>query len=213
MKKEEIIKKTKKFVKSKLYKEGSGHDWWHTLRVCRLAKKIGKKEGGDLFIIEMAALLHDISDWKFQDDHDKSAGANIAKKWLEKFNLESKTISRIFKIIKEISFKGTGVKNKLKTLEGKVVQDTDRLDAIGAIGIARCFTYGGSIGRQIHNPNKKPFSEKYSKTGSSSVNHFYEKLLLLKDRMNTETGKVIAEKRHQFMKDYLEEFLEEWRGK
>ena len=214
---EEIIKKTEKFIKNKLYGEGSGHDWWHTYRVWQIVKKIGKEEGVDLFVVQLAALLHDVADWKFQDGGDDSVGAIIAKEWLEKFNVNPKTISHICKIIVEISFKGAGVKDKVSSIEGKVVQDADRLDAIGAIGIARCFAYGGSKKRQIYDPTVKLKIHKsfkqYKKGDSPSINHFYEKLLSLKDRMNTKTGKRIAERKHKFMEQYLDRFFKEWEGK
>jgi uncharacterized protein len=213
---DKIIKKTEKFVKDKLYGEGTGHDWWHTLRVWQMAKKIGKEEKADLFIVELASLLHDIADWKFQDGDD-SVGAMIAKEWLEKFNVDSRTISHICDIIIGVSFKGARVKDNLDSIEGKVVQDADRLDAMGAIGISRCFAYGGSKKRQIYDPNIKPKMhksfEEYKKSESSSINHFREKLFLLKDRMNTKTGKKIAKKRHKFMERYLDIFFKEWDGK
>lgn len=216
MDEQEIIKKTSEFVKNKLYGEGTGHDWWHILRVWQMAKHIGKKENADLFVVELAALLHDIADWKFQEGGDDSIGAMIAKEWLEKFEVEDKAISHICDIIVGISFKGAEVKDKLGSIEGKVVQDADRLDAIGAIGIARCFAYGGSKERQIYDPNIKPGAHKsfaeYKKSNSPSINHFYEKLLLLKDRMNTQTGKLIAKDRHQFMENYLDRFFKEWKG-
>jgi len=196
MDKQEIIEKTEKFVKDKLYGEGTGHDWWHTLRVWQVAKKIGKEEGADLFIVELASLLHDIADWKFQDGGDDSVGAMIAKEWLEKFNVDGKTISHICDIVVGVSFKGAEVKDKLHSIEGKVVQDADRLDAMGAMGISRCFAYGGSKGRPIYDPNTKPTMhqsfEEYKQSNSPSINHFYEKLLLLNDRMNTKIGKAIA---------------------
>ncbi len=217
MDKEDIIKKTKKFAKDKLYGEGTGHDWWHTLRVWQMAKKIGKKEGADLFVVELSALLHDIADWKFQDGGDDSVGAMMAKEWLEKFNVDNNALSHICQIIIEISFKGAGVQDKLNSIEAKVVQDADRLDAMGAMGISRCFAYGGSQGRQIYDPNTKPKMhksfEEYKKSDSSSINHFYEKLLILKDRMNTKTGKLMAGERHKFMERYLDRFFREWEGK
>jgi len=217
MDKQEIIEKTEKFVKDKLYGEGTGHDWWHTLRVWQVAKKIGKEEGADLFIVELASLLHDIADWKFQDGGDDSVGAMIAKEWLEKFNVDGKTISHICDIVVGVSFKGAEVKDKLHSIEGKVVQDADRLDAMGAMGISRCFAYGGSKGRPIYDPNTKPTMhqsfEEYKQSNSPSINHFYEKLLLLKDRMNTKIGKAIAEERHKFMESYLDRFFKEWEGK
>jgi uncharacterized protein len=214
---QEIIKKTEKFVKDKLYGEGTGHDWWHTLRVWKMAKKIGKEEGANLFVVELAALLHDIADWKFQDGGDDSVGAMIAKEWLEKFNVDKEIISHICNIITGISFKGAGVKDKLESIEGKVVQDADRLDGIGAMGISRTFAYGGSKERPIYDPDMKPKMhqsfEEYKKSDGPSINHFYEKLLLLKDRMNTKTGRAIAEGRHKFMESYLDRFFKEWEGK
>jgi len=215
--KEEIIEKTERFAKNKLRGEGTGHDWWHTLRVNKMAKRIGKEEGADLFVVELAALLHDIADWKFQDKGDDSVGAIIAKEWLESLGVEDKIVSHVCSIIKDVSFKGAGVKDKLDSPEGKTVQDADRLDAIGAIGISRCFAYGGNVGRQIYNPNIKPKKHKsfaeYKKNNSPSINHFYEKLLLLKNRMHTETGKKLARERHEFMEKYLNRFFREWEGK
>jgi len=217
VRKEEIIKKTKDFVRNKLYGEGTGHDWWHSFRVWQLAKRIGKREKADFFVVEIASLLHDIADWKFQDDYDDSIGVTITKEWLEGFSVKPETVSHICKIIKGVSFKGAGVKDEVESIEAKVVQDADRLEAMGAIGIARCFAYGGSKGRQIYDPNIKftmhKSFEEYKKSASSSINHFYEKLLLLRDRMKTETGKVLAEKRHKFMEAYLKEFFDEWKGK
>lgn len=217
MTKKEVVDKTKKFVKDKLYGEGSGHDWWHTYRVWQMARTIGKEEKVDLFTTELAALLHDIADWKFQDNANDSIGAMVAKEWLEKLDVDPKIIADVSKIILEVFFKGAKVKDKVSLKEGLVVQDADRLDAIGAIGIARCFAYGGSKGRQIYDPNiksklHKSFDE-YKKSGSPSINHFYEKLFLLKDRMNTKTGKRIADKRHKFMEQFLDKFFNEWQGK
>lgn len=218
MTKTQIIKKTEKFVQSKLYGEGSGHDWWHTWRVWQMAKKIAAQEKADLFVVELAALLHDIADWKFQKNYDDSVGAIVTKEWLEKLGVDAETINRVCKIVTGISFKGAGVKDKLDTIAGKVVQDADRLDAIGAVGIARCFTYGGSIGRQIYDPNLKIQAHKSFKAyrinqkQGSSVNHFYEKLLLLKDRVNTKTGKKLAAKRHKLMESFLDRFFGEWNG-
>lgn len=217
MDKKIVINKTAKFIKDKLFGEGSGHDWWHILRVWEIAKRIGKEEKADLFIVELGALLHDIADWKFQEGNDETVGAMLAKEWLESLNVEPAIISHVTSIVKSSSFKGAGVKDNLDTLEGKIVQDADRLDAIGAIGIARCFAYGGSKGRQIYDPEVKPEMhqsfEQYKKNLSSSINHFYEKLLLLKDRMNTKTGKKLANDRHTYMEGYLKEFFAEWEGK
>jgi uncharacterized protein len=185
--------KLKKFQKI-LQQKVSGHDWWHTLRVCRLAKKIAKKEKkGNLLVIELASLFHDVQDWKFTKE--KRNKINLVQKWLKELGLDKNIIEQICEIIKNISFKGAGVKNKMKTMEGKIVQDADRLDAIGAIGIARCFATGAILGQEIYNPKIKPklhktFREyKISLRKSTSINHFYEKLLLLKDLMNTRTAK------------------------
>ncbi len=211
--KEKIIKQTIRFVKNTLEGEGSGHDWWHIYRVWKNALFIGKKENVDMFVVQLSALLHDIVDWKFQEKND----FKIVKEWLEKLNVDKNVISHVLDIIKEISFKGVNVKSKIKTREGMVVQDADRLDAMGAIGIARAFAYGGSVGREIYNPNIKPKPNEFFKTTKkkkgTTINHFYEKLLLLKNLMNTKTGKKIAKDNHNFMKKYLEKFLKEWEGK
>ena len=192
MNKKEIIKKTAKFAEDKLSGEASGHDWWHVYRVWTNAKHIGKKEKVDLFVVELAALLHDIADWKFHDGDD-SVGPKQAREWLQKLDVDESIITHVCQIIKNVSFKGAGVKTKINTIEGMVVQDADRLDAVGAIGIARVFAYGGSTEREIYNPNIKPKKhnsfEEYKKETGSSVNHFYEKLLLLKKLMHTKTQK------------------------
>ncbi len=179
--------------------------------------EIAKKENvSDLFVIELAALLHDIADWKFHGG-DTTVGSRIAKEELKKLGVDEKTINYVCDIIDNISFKGAGAKNKIKTREGMIVQDADRLDAIGAIGIGRAFAYGGYKKREMYNPNIKSENhenfEQYKKSQGTTLNHFYEKLLLLKDRMNTQTGKKIAEKRHKFMVSYLKEFFSEWEGK
>ena len=209
----EIINKTAKFVKTKLEKEGSGHDWWHIHRVNKNAIQIAQKEKGDLFVIQLAALLHDIQDWKFSKNNDENIGAQIAYDWLKKINVSEQISIHIYSIIKNISFKGANVENSIKSLEGKIVQDADRLDAIGAVGIARTFAYGGFKKREIYNPNIKPALhnnfQDYKKNQSPTINHFYEKLLLLKEKMNTKTGKLLAEKRHQFMLQFLNQFFKE----
>ncbi len=217
MNKNQIIKETAKIVKEKLYGEPTGHDWWHIYRVWKTAKKIAKKEGNvDMFIVQMGALLHDIDDWKFNNG-DIHAGSRTARRILEKMKVDENYISAVCEIIDDVSFKGAGVKSKMKTKEGMIVQDADRLDAMGAIGIARCFATGTKFKREIYNPNKKPkfhkSFEEYKKSKSTSINHFYEKLLLLKDLMNTKTAKKIAERRHKFMKEFLDEFFKEWDGK
>jgi len=215
MNKEEVIKRTADYIKSRLDGEGSGHDWWHIYRVWKTAVNIGEKECADLFVVQLTALLHDIADWKFHSGDD-SIGPKLAREWLEKLDVDENIISHVCEIIKEVSFKGAGVKSRIKTKEGMIVQDADRLDAIGAIGIARAFAYGGHKGREIYNPNIKPEKhetfEQYRNNKGTTVNHFYEKLLLLKDLMNTETARKIAEERHNFMKEYLSRFFKEWEG-
>jgi len=216
MNKKLIIKNTEEFIKNKLSGEGSGHDWWHIYRVWNNALYIGKREKADMFVVQLAALLHDISDWKFNNGDD-TVGPKLAREWLEKQKVEEEIISHVCEIIKDLSFKGAGVKSQMPTIEGMIVQDSDRLDAIGAIGIARTFAYGGHKNNEMYNPNIKPALhtsfEQYKNNSSSTINHFYEKLLLLKDLMNTETAKKIAEKRHKYMEKFLDEFYKEWSGK
>jgi len=213
MNKRQIINSVKEYIKKNFKGEPTGHDWWHSFRVWQMAKKIAKKEGGDLFTIELAALLHDIADWKFNKGNLK-AGSKRARELLKKIGVDEKTIKHVCHIIDNVSFKGAGVKNKMKTKEGMIVQDADRLDVIGAVGIARTFAYGGYKGREIYNPNIKPKFHKsfkaYKDGKSTSINHFYEKLLFLKDRLNTKTGKRIAQKRHKFLESYLKQFFKEW---
>ncbi len=214
--KTQIIANTEEFVKGKLLGEGSGHDWWHIKRVWDLAKNISKNENTDIFVVELGALLHDIADWKFNDG-DESIGPRLAEEWLISQGVDGRIIQTVKEAIEDVSFKGAGVTKKNRSKEGEVIQDADRLDAIGAIGIARCFAYGGFKGREIYNPDIKPVldqtSEEYKKNSAPSLNHFYEKLLLLKNLMNTETGKRIANDRHKFMEIYLQEFFSEWDGK
>lgn len=207
-----IIEKTRDFVKEKLYGEGSGHDWFHIERVYKLSKYIGEKENADLFVVEMTALLHDIDDWKFSQGTDTDT--TVTEKFLTSMNISENDINKIISIIKTMSFKGGVVDSTQNSIEGKVVQDADRLDAIGAIGIARTFAYGGSKGRQIYDPSINPMKftslEQVKNEENHTINHFYEKLLKLKDLMNTKTAKEIAEKRHKFMENFLEEFYSEW---
>ncbi|MDQ1283954.1 MAG: Phosphohydrolase [Patescibacteria group bacterium] len=215
MNKKQIIKDTEKFVKEKMAGEGSGHDWWHVYRVWKNAVHIGKKEKADMFIVELGALLHDIADFKFHNGDD-TIGAKVSRVWLEKQGVDEEIIKDVCDIVKGVSFKGAGVKSEIKTLEGMVVQDADRLDAIGAIGIARVFAYGGAKGREMYNPvikvTKHKSFEEYKNADSTSINHFYEKLLLLKNLMNTKTGKKMARGRHKFLEQYLNRFFKEWNG-
>jgi uncharacterized protein len=218
MDKEKIIEKTIELVKNKLEGEGSGHDFWHVYRVYKISVSLSmeEKEEVDLYIVKLGALLHDIADWKFNDG-DTTVGADISRDFLSSLGVDDKTIEQVAYIVENISFKGAGDTSKMNTIEGKIVQDADRLDALGAIGIARTFAYGGHAGREIYNPNIKyeehKTFEQYKNSTGTSVNHFYEKLLLLKDRMNTKPGKSYAEKRHKFMEEYLKEFYAEWEGK
>lgn len=216
MKREKIFERIAEKVKKDLENEGSGHDWWHVYRVWKMAKRIAKEESADTFVVELAVLLHDIKDWKFHNG-DESVGPKVARELFTEQGVPIKIIDHVCEIIQTVSFKGAGVVTEMKTLEGKVVQDADRLDAIGAIGIARAFAYGGSKNRPVYNPNQKPvlhqMQEEVFKSESPTINHFYEKLLLLKDRMNTKTGKKIAKERHEFMEKYLERFFKECEGK
>lgn len=207
------IEKTEEFVKNFFKTEGSGHDWWHIERVRNMALKIAKIEGGELFLIEMSALLHDVDDWKLTANVKPSG----TKSWFNQLNISATEANQIEEITNEVSFKGAGVETKPTTIEAKIVQDADRLDAIGAIGIARAFAYGGNKNRLIYDPNKTPelhnsFDE-YKKGKGSTINHFYEKLLLLKDRLNTQTAKKIATNRHEYMEHFLEQFFDEWYNK
>jgi uncharacterized protein len=216
MNKSLVIQETRKYVRQKMTGEGTGHDWFHVERVVIMAKRIARKEkGADLFIVEIAALLHDIADWKFHGD--ETIGAKVSRVWLSSLSVNEEIIEHVCEIVQHISFKGGVNKVKLQTKEGQIVQDSDRLDALGAIGIGRTFAYGGFKGREMYNPDIKPktFStlEEYKNAKNTTINHFYEKLLLLKDRMNTKTAKKIAAKRELFMKKFLKEFYKEWGGK
>ncbi len=213
MNEEKIIEATIEFVKDRLKNAEGGHDWWHIYRVWKTAKQIAKSERVDNFIVELGALLHDIADSKFNDG-DETLGPKIANDFLELKRLDKKVIVHVNEIIKNISFKGGKEIQKFKSAELDVIQDADRLDALGAIGIARTFNYGGFKNREIYNPEIPPnltmTKEEYKNSTAPTINHFYEKLLLLKDRMNTETGKRMAEERHKFMEEYLKQFHKEW---
>jgi uncharacterized protein len=206
-----LIENTINFVKQTLKNAEGGHDWWHIQRVHLNAKRIAASENVDQLVVELAALLHDISDSKFNGGNE-TLGAEIAADFLSKQGLSDHRIEHIVKIINNISFKGGKKQPQFYSLELGVVQDADRLDAIGAIGIARCFNYGGFKGSEIYNPSIPPkpnmTKEEYKK-GGPSINHFYEKLLLLKDLMNTQTGRALAEHRHEFMQQFLQEFFYE----
>ncbi len=215
---ENIINKTKTFVKKTLVNAEGGHDWFHTLRVYNNALLIAKNESVDEFIVSLGALLHDIADSKFHDG-DESVGPKIAREFLFKLNVDSLVIEHVINIIENISFKSclsTNKTEKFTSTELNVIQDADRLDAIGAIGIARCFNYGGFKNRALYNPDIKPnlnmSKSEYKNSTAPTINHFYEKLLLLKDKMNTKTGKQIAKERHNYMLNFLEQFYKEWDG-
>ncbi len=216
MNKKQIILNTEAFVKTTLQNAEGGHDWFHILRVWNNAKLIAKTENVDIFVVELGALLHDIADSKFHKG-DETIGPKKARAFLEKQLVDNLIITHIENIITNISFKGGNFDQSFYSPELSVIQDADRLDAIGAIGVARCFNYGGFKNRAIYNPDILPdltmSKEAYKKSNAPSINHFYEKLLLLKDRMNTLTGKKIAEDRHRFMEIYLQQFFDEWNGK
>lgn len=211
-----ILSRTADHVRNLLSGDSAGHDWWHIERVRRVAVTIAREEQADLFLVELAALLHDVADWKFAGG-DEEAGPAAARKWLMSLEVDEPTIDHVCRIIGQLSFKGAGVATPMDSLEGACVQDADRLEAIGAIGIARTFAYGGWKGQPMHDPDLPPqlhgsFTE-YKQNKGTTINHFYEKLLLLKDRMNTAAGKRMAEARHQFMQQYLDQFFAEWEGK
>ena len=215
-KKEIIIEATKVFVKETLKDAEAGHDWFHTLRVYNNARLIAKSESVDLYIVALGALLHDIADSKFHNGDD-TVGPRVARKFLLQHNVDNFVIDSVIDIINNISFnKSLETNNKPNSIELDVVQDADRLDAIGAIGIARCFNYGGFKNRKLFDPSIKPnlkmSKKEYKNSKAPTINHFYEKLLLLSDKMNTKTGKKIAKERHQFMTEYLDQFHAEWEG-
>ena len=211
----EIIEKTAEYIKKEFSDDSSGHDWWHIYRVWKNALNICEHEKADAFIVQLAALLHDLDDWKFNPEGDETPIR--AKAWLEQSGVDAGISHQVCEIITHLSFKGADVKNKINTIEGMIVQDADRLDAIGAIGVGRAFAYGGFKGRMMYDPDSPPqlhqSFEQYKNSQSATINHFYEKLLLLKDRMNTATAKRIAEKRHEFMLQFLGHFMNEWEGK
>lgn len=201
------------FVKEKLEGAEAGHDWFHIERVWKLSKKIAEKEGGNLEVIELSALLHDIADPKFHNG-DETLALKISKDFLEEIHVEGELIEQVLFVIKNISFKNRAEAPENPPLELQIVQDADRLDAIGAIGIARTFNFGGFKNNLMYHPEIKPNlgmnKEEYKKSNGTTINHFYEKLLLLKDLMNTETAKKIASERHNFMLQFLDEFYKEW---
>ncbi|MCX2431960.1 HD domain-containing protein [Pedobacter sp. GR22-10] len=209
------IQKTITFVKQTLKNAEAGHDWFHIERVFKTALNINQEEKGNELVIALAALLHDIADPKFNNG-DENLGPNLAQSFLQSIAVEEEVVQHVKMIIQHMSFKNSFDDNSFTSKEMQIVQDADRLDAIGAIGIARAFTYGGFKNRVLYDPSIKPeehlSKESYKNTTAPTINHFYEKLLLLKERMNTAAGKKIAAKRHQFMLDYLDQFYSEWEG-
>jgi len=207
-----LIDRTIDFVRTTLKNAEGGHDWWHIYRVFLNAKLIAQTEQCDMFTVELAALLHDIADSKFHNG-DEEIGPKKAGEFLQSFNVDENIVLHVQQIIRNISFKSGFDKPNFQSIELDIVQDADRLDAIGAIGIARAFSYGGFKGREIYNseiaPNLNMTKEEYKTSAAPSINHFYEKLLLLKDKMNTDTGKKLAQQRHAFLESYLEQFYKE----
>ena len=213
MDQQKIIEATTTFVKNILQHDSSGHDWWHIERVRKAALQIGEEENANLFVVEMAALLHDVADEKLNKSEEE--GLMKVRNWLSSIQITESEQEEIIEIISTMSFKG-GSRPPMKTIEGKVVQDADRLDAIGAIGIARTFAYAGAHGDLIYDP-ALPFREsmtkdEYRNGKSTAVNHFYEKLLKLKDTLNTNAAKKAAKERHDFMTAFLDQFYKEWNG-
>jgi uncharacterized protein len=212
---QEIIVKTIEFVRIELKNAEGGHDWWHIARVLKNAQTISRSENVNMFVVQLGALLHDIADHKFNDG-DESAGLRKTRNFLQSLAVDEAVIGHVEKIMTNISFKGGNFSQVFSSDELNVVQDADRLDAIGAIGVARAFNYGGFKGREMFNPAIQPHIgmtvEQYKSSTAPTINHFHEKLLLLKDRMNTETGRRMAEQRHRFMEQFLAQFYSEWDG-
>lgn len=212
---DKILRDTRQFVFNFLSSDHTGHDWWHIYRVTNMALRLAQKENANLFVVEMAALLHDVADYKLNDG-DVEKGELRVMDFLKQQEVEVNIAERILQIIREVSYKGSGVITPVSSIESAVVQDADRLDAIGAIGIARTFTFGGAKARTMHHPEVKPAlnvsEEEYRNREGTTLNHFYEKLLLLKNRMNTGTAREIAKERHQFMEAFLNRFHAEWSG-
>lgn len=208
-----VVQEVRSIVKGKFTGEGSGHDWYHIERVWKMACYLQEKEGGDREVVELAALLHDISDHKLNGGI-LNHGGFVADSLLKDLNYPSSKRLLVVDIIDKVSYKGAKVKDQMNTIEGMIVQDADRLDAIGAIGIARAFAYGGHKSRPLYDPKIQyelhDSFDKYVTAEGHTINHFYEKLLLLKDRLNTKTAQQIGEKRHQYMQGFLNQFFEEW---
>ncbi len=211
-----VIEQTVDFVRQELSGAESGHDWWHIFRVWKLSLRIAKEENADLFVVSLGALLHDIADAKFHEG-DETIGPRVAETFLHSQSLPENIIAGVLNIVRFVSFKNRKEKPEFLSIELQIVQDADRLDAMGALGIARAFSYGGFKGREMYNPDIAPDPDmskaEYKQSKSTTINHFYEKLLLLKDMMNTDTGKKMAWQRHRFMEKFLRQFYSEWEGK
>jgi uncharacterized protein len=212
-----IVTRTADYGRQQLAGDSTGHDWWHIYRVWRTALRLVEAEGADRFVVELAALLHDLDDWKLHDgDGGEPRGPLLARAWLEGCAVDAGVVAHVCAIIEHLSFKGAGVPTPMSSIEGMIVQDADRLDALGAIGIARAFAYGGAKGRLLHDPGIQPqlhsSFEHYRASQSTTVNHFYEKLLLLQERMNTPSARAIAERRTRTIEAFLAAFYREWDG-
>lgn len=211
--KKKILASAESYIRTVFHGDFSGHDFYHSLRVYQMATRIAEKENASIFIVQMAALLHDVDDVKLFGDQTERLPNAV--KFMKECGLYTEVINEVCNCIEEVSFKGTDTKTPT-TLEAMIVQDADRIDAIGAIGIARAFAFGGNKNRMLYDPNEKPLidmnEKQYRSRKSCSINHFYEKLLMLKDMMNTGAAKQIAEERHQFMQNFLDEFYAEWKG-
>ena len=210
-----VIAACEAYVRGAMARDASGHDWWHVERVRRVALRLAAEEGADPYVVELAALLHDVADHKLHGG-DETAGPRAARAWLEAHGVGGETTAHVADIIARLSYKGAGVPTPMPTVEGRVVQDADRLDAIGAIGVARAFAFGGTRGRPLHDPEAVPelhdSFERYKRSAGPTTAHFHEKLLLLRDRINTPSARRIAEGRHRFLEEFLERFLREWDG-
>jgi uncharacterized protein len=211
---EEVLQRTSDHVRDALAGESTGHDWWHAERVRRAARQIALSEGADLFVVELASLLHDLEDYKFSGSTE--AGPAAAREWLVKLEVDEDTVREVTQIIAGISFRGANVPDPDLSIEGACVMDADRLDALGAVGIARVFAYGGYVRRPIHDPDLRPVmhdeARMYRASVGTSINHFHEKLLLLVDRLVTPTGRALGKVRHEYMVEFLTNFDHEWNG-
>ena len=215
MERDQLLSAAAAFVRERMQRDSSGHDWWHIERVRNTALTLAREEGADPFIVELAALLHDVDDWKLAPGQSE-AGPAAARQWMQSQQVDPGAVDHVCRIIDELSFKGAGVATPMSSPEGACVQDADRLDALGAVGIGRTFAYGGHKGQAMHDPELEPVAhdsfEAYQQNVGTTINHFYEKLLLLKERMNTATARRLAADRHAFMEKFLSQFFAEWNG-